>query len=261
MTSLINNFLIVRFSIKIPSDEHQMWATANKNIEEQFSIRENWFKYRVNLFEASYISFKFQTIPFKNIFLIFDISDEIFFKKYIKPKFNVVPIFDCNGNWKNTYTEQIQKICTQNVVLSRVDSDDLIDKNYVENINATIAEKNINSQDLMVIAPYGQITDGLHVQETLINVSPFINLYCPTYSGQDVYDKSHILCLQFNHAFCQDARWIQRIHGSNVDNKFREESPGFEETALMLFNRDSNGELEIDKISYPFWNVSPKYQL
>jgi len=261
MTSLINNFLIVRFSIKIPSDEHQMWATANKNIEEQFSIRENWFRYRVNLFESSYISFKFQTIPFKNIFLIFDISDQILFEKYIKPKFNVEPIFDSNGNWKSIYTKQIQKVCTHNVVLSRVDSDDLIDKNYVENINITIADKIKKNEDLMIIAPRGQITDGLHVQETLFNVSPFISLYCPSYNGQDVYDESHILCLQFNHAFSQHARWIQRVHGSNVDNKFREESPEFEAIASMLFNRDSNGEFEIDKISYPFWNSSQKSKL
>jgi hypothetical protein len=257
----MDNYLIIRFSIKYPDNAHIMWSEAEKNIANIFSDRESWFKYRADLFEASYLSFKFQTVPPKNIFLICDTADQNLFFKYIEPRFNVIPIFGSNLDWKRKYIEQILKLSSKNVVLSRVDSDDLIDKHYFENINLAISESSKNFDDLMVIAPCGQITDGKQVQQTILNLSPFLSLYCPKYNGQDVYLKSNMLCLTYKHIFCQHARWIQRVHGSNVNNKFRQESLGLEKLESMLFIRDLSGEFAIEKISHPFMNSSSVYKL
>jgi len=257
----MNNFLIVRFSIKTHLYQNQMWANANKKIEEMFPERESWFKYRATLFNETYQSFLYQTDPIKKIFLIFDEDDYLLYEKYILPKFDIIPVFDKQRDWKATYTKNILNTCSTNVVLSRVDSDDLIDKHYIENINDAIIKSKKNNNDLTVIAPCGKISDGVHYQEILWNVSPFISLYCPHYREQDVYSESHMLSLKGSHVFTQHAQWTQRIHGTNVDNKFLEERPGFNEIASVLFNEDANGELMINTISTPFLNVGAKQKI
>jgi hypothetical protein len=258
MNMMIENYMVVRFSIVMPETENIMWANATRKIAETFSDREDWFKHRADLFSKTYSTFIAQTKPLKKIILVFDHTDQVFYTKYIKPNFDIHPVFDVLGNWKDEYTNYIKDVSKTNVVISRVDSDDLIEENYVEAINQEIQRINNKNQDLIVIAPYGEICDGIFKQKIIWNVSPFTSLYCPIYKKQDIYAHSHMLSLNFTHSFAKNAHWVQRVHGTNVDNKFRYEQPGFSEMANVLFENGTDGELKINKITIPFLNAGPK---
>jgi hypothetical protein len=75
------------------------------------------------------------------------------------------------------------------------------------------------------------------------NTCPFISLFVPNYCEEDVYALSHTSSISLKHVFAPNALWTQRIHGSNVDNKFYEEKPGFKEVTSMLLSKNNDDEI------------------
>ena len=75
-----------------------------------------------------------------------------------------------------------------------------------------------------MVACDGYFTDLKQIQQVYYNCSPFISLYVRHYNGENIYDGDHTRILDRQPRIVATARWVQIIHGSNVDNRLYKRS-------------------------------------
>lgn len=213
----MKNLIITPFSLRLGSMAARAYG-AEQN-------RANWFRCRATLFNDGLLKCCLdQTIRPECLFLLMDKNDEHLYHDFIEESGGLCrPIFGDTGDARRTVEEIIRSEHPADVAISRIDSDDLVSARYFESINSCIKEARESANALdYVVATNGYLTDLSYIQNRYDPRSPFITHIFEQYDGSKIFDfKSHTAIVKKNHVQCRSAEWIQIIHGSNLQNRFR----------------------------------------
>jgi len=234
LTDIIN-VVIIRFSVRSKR------FNFLKNEEE----RNSWFIFRANMFNAYlHNCLHHQTKKPNKVYVLVDKDDKNLVGKYLNTD-NITVVY-CNNEMKY-YKEQILvDLCKnkliKNVVISRIDSDDLINKDFFHNINQQL----LFHPTKKLVVCRGYFSDLHKIQSIFYSNSPFISEYINFENNLSKYeleknlhkfslfDSCHIGQTECNQN--HSAEWIQLIHQTNISNEFADESTnlsGFYSTSLM----------------------------
>ena len=213
------NYVVIRFSLKLKSD----WG---RNAFTDVKDREAWFAMRAQIFkDYCYPSLAHQTTPAYKIFIFMDRDDTGLWEKYLALPPPFMPVFAEAGNLNNETKDLINKGPKDNVVISRIDSDDAVSFNYISCINEIAAQALANGdRKKYIVAANGFITNGETIQSIYYNSSPFVSLFVKEYSGEVIYNFNHTNILDRNPLISESAMWMQVLHGTNSYNRFRTKS-------------------------------------
>lgn len=223
----ITNVLIIQFSTRYPD-----WEKVAFNSDE--SLRTEWFKFRANLFNKGLAQcLKHQTKQVSKIYIVLDKNDVALYEAHLQDDAYLPIYFDPTKLW---FADQIKNDLivngiTEDYLVSRIDSDDLIHKDYFKNITAQIE----NNPTRLMTACTGYRSNLSQMQGVHYDNSPFMSQFFPTVSRSNsfvetlqlrtntaiiIYNFSHSKLHQMPHKKNVDAEWMQLIHGTNVCNNF-----------------------------------------
>lgn len=211
------NIVAVRFSVRNEIFERKFISSEKS--------RNRWFKFRAWLFDVSLAaSLQAQTVKPVATFLYFDVGDQELVETHFTRR-DFIPIYSTDTHEKMMGNHLIATGLTNHVVLSRIDSDDIVEKNYFAKINKLLTDYDQQGRlgdEVTVISRSGFRTNFLTIQNVLHISPPFVSQYFRSYAGQGAY---------FNHTKIGEragprinhdgAEWMQIIHGTNVANKFK----------------------------------------
>ena len=245
----LKNVVVVRFSVR------------NKTFERKFisneRSRHRWFQFRASLFEASLASsLEAQTIKPVATFLYFDVADEDLVTQHFSKK-NFIPVYATNTHEQIMGDHLMALGLTSHVVLSRIDSDDIVERNYFSKINKLLTQHHLQNtlgNEVTVVSRSGFRTNFLTMQRVLHISPPFVSQYFRNYSGQGAY---------FNHTKVNErpgnridddsAEWMQIIHGTNVANKFKAPSGKEPENKLTINESHFSSPVNFDVEWFSNW--------
>ena len=211
----IINIVIIRFSVRHPL------LTFFKNEES----RNNWFIFRSKLFN-SYLHkcLHQQTKKPNKVYFLVDNGDKNLVEKYVNID-NITVIY-CNKNmqyYENQLLVDLYKSkLTKNLVVSRIDSDDLINKDFFYNINQQL----LSHPTPRLVACNGYRSDLTNIQSLFYPNSPFMSK-CSNFENDLVKDLRRFSPFDMNHSFVDsvehtqnyNAEWIQLVHHTNICNQ------------------------------------------
>lgn len=214
----INLYVVIRFSLRYPA-----WMQSAYGQETE---RADWFAMRARLFKACVeASMQQQTVAPRRVFVLMDVADVSFWHQHLNLPKPYVPVFVSAEEAFDEVARRIAADRTKNVVISRLDSDDAIDRRYVEKITDSARDFwRLGTPKAYMVACDGYFTDLKQIQQVYYNCSPFISLYVRRYDGENIYDGDHTRILDRQPRIVATARWVQIIHGSNVDNRLYKKS-------------------------------------
>lgn len=216
-----DNYVAIRFSLRWNND----WAAKAYGDE---ASRERWFSMRADLFKTWVVpSIAAQTVQVRRVFVLMDTDDWNLWARYLDLSDPFCPVFVRGGEARQRETARlIREDGVRDVVLSRLDSDDAIAPNFLEEINRSAEQATSDApgpRPLYVVAANGFTTDLTRIQAVHYNCSPFISLYVEEYADQDIYDVEHTRILDRSPVINTTALWMQIVHGTNLLNKLHNE--------------------------------------
>ena len=253
----LHNVVVVRFSLKVA--EWRRRAFVNE------SNREAWFTYRARLFQQTlFASLCAQTKPVSAVYLLMDEDDRPLFETYLlQPLFQtqlqaqahegipspakrvapskgrvpeIRPIFSSQAPHRQVALDLLKRGPTQQLTMSRIDSDDIVARNFFEELSHDIftALQAAKTFDY-VMAAQGYKSNLKQMQRCLYGRSPFLTRYWAQLPAPDewasadnpptVYDVSHVRIREHHLLESLDAQWLQLLHGTNVANGFSKGQP------------------------------------
>lgn len=230
----IINIIIVRFSLKLSGEwERRAYGQAEN--------RRQWLEKRIFLMRKTLAkSISGQTKPPDRVFILCDEGDKSLMGKklqLIEKEWEIVFV-DRKWIFKSVF-DDIRKCNYKNIAISRIDSDDYIAKDYLENINKTIVRSFFDGEKFdYVVACNGYRTDGSRLQKLFYRVSPFITSFETNFSGLNVYSFNHEHVEEKRHIANLDAEWMQYLHGGNISNGFHGKTVSREEFYQMIGLRE-----------------------
>ena len=208
-TASISHVVVTRFSMPFP----EKWR---RKAYGEDSNRGAWLKYRADILEATLSrSLRHQTTRPIRAYLLCDPADEAFCKKNIDRDL-YKPLF-CDGRTQIIAEDLVRTGLTKRVALSRIDSDDIVGKDYFSRIDKAITEMP-DREEIWMVAVNGFRTDFKALQRLYYNCSPFLTRYVAQLRGEDVYALNHEDIVHRQHVQLHEAEWMQVIHGGNLEN-------------------------------------------
>jgi hypothetical protein len=214
MNNLITHFIFTRFNDKWDSKKDIELANG-KNINSEI-----WLKHRFELFKKYYIpSIKKQTV--KNFKIILTGS--------IKTPKNILNYFKDNNLifTENSHVEYLnnQNIKSKFLITARLDNDDFIADNFIEEI-----QKNTNINTPLLIDSKGIIFEKNQNQYYIFSYknfnSHFLSVICnPEENIRHCHETGHqsMNTLFTNKIFIDKQLWGEVVHEYNYSNKIRGE--------------------------------------
>jgi len=245
------NVVVVRFSVREKSFERKFLSNDR--------AREGWFNFRAELYEASLgASLAAQSVRPQAIFLYFDSGDAELVGKYFS-RLDFTPIFSGQDHERLMGEQVLRQGLSRQVVLSRIDSDDIVERHYFSKINSVLIEHHLRgtlAQRSMVVCRSGYRTNFIKMQRVNHVSPPFISQYFSDYSGEGAY---------FNHTklsthdtpqiLDESAEWLQIIHGTNVANKFKPSTTSDWNTRHLDVNESQFGPIQsFDPAWFQSWS-------
>ncbi|MEL4308721.1 glycosyltransferase [Joostella sp. CR20] len=250
---MFEHYIITRFNLR--KDD---WKTSKNNSPV---LTEEWLKNRFELFEKFCLpSVKFQTNTNFKWLVFFDKNTPEKYKNiittYQKEFENFVPIYvDGMSKFLPTIQEFLNKSSADYLITSRIDNDDTISINYVDEI-----QKKFDSQEYTGIDFLDgytlQVNPDIKVGKRKQAYNPFISLIEKNNNPKSVWHKTHsgwkkekkVMRVENNRI------WMSIIHFENKINEF----VGYDEVDLEhLFNEfkiDENVQNEVLKSHIPVSN-------
>lgn len=216
---MLNNYIAIRFSLRWSTE----WAMKAYGDETN---RESWFAMRSTLFKQWVVpAIAAQTVPVKRVIVFMDSDDQRLWRRYLRLSAPFSPVFVRGGEARQREMGRlIREDRARDVVLSRLDSDDAIAPNFLEEINKTVVQARAHrAGPLYVVAANGFTTDLSGIQFVHYNCSPFISVYVSHYAHEDIYDIEHTQILKRSPLINSSAIWLQVVHGTNLLNKLHNE--------------------------------------
>lgn len=239
----IQNIVVTRFSLRVAGWRHQIYFDERG--------RDAWFEYRAMLYKRTLgESLSVQTVKPAKVYLLMDTGDRALAARHF-PEMNFMPIFSLHGDYRRQIAADLERQgLVDNIAMSRIDSDDIIARNYFEKLNACILDSLRSGEPSeLFVACKGYRTNFVDVQPMYYHNGPFITRFCSKYAGETPYFQHETLG-QHAHVKDASAEWMQVIHGTNLANGFQPSN----ETSLDAFleGRQGSGVLSRRLID-PAW--------
>jgi hypothetical protein len=211
----IINVVIIRFSVR----HRRLFIFKNEE------SRDNWFIFRSKLFN-SYLRkcLHHQTKKPNKVYVLVDKGDRNLVEKYLN--IDNINVIYCNIDMRYYGNQILGDLCknklVKNLVVSRIDSDDLINKDFFYNINQQL----LLHPAPRLVACKGYRSDLTNIQSLFFTNSPFISK-CTNFGNFSVkdlcsfspHDINHDLIDSVEHTQNHNAEWIQLIHHTNICNQ------------------------------------------
>ncbi|WP_374278776.1 hypothetical protein [Azonexus sp.] len=214
MQADIVNVVVIRFSLRVKEWQSRLFFDEKS--------RESWFRYRAELYRSTLgRSLSHQTLkPFRT-YLLMDEGDRSLHEKYLGG-LDFTPIFSDRNHFQIVADDLKRLGVVDNVAVTRVDSDDIVERLYFEKINSKIRElKDVGKKSALIATCCGYRTNFLEIQSAFHCAPPFITLFRESYKGENVYSHDHREISEMEHVIDTSAEWMQVIHGTNVSNKLK----------------------------------------
>ncbi|WP_273521419.1 hypothetical protein [Rhodosalinus sediminis] len=212
-------FFITRFSLRIPEYEQKIGLTDAE--------RNEWFKYRSRIFNSATLKCAAaQTTKARRHFLLLDELDRDLYEENIATPDFLVPIFTRRDLWVEDVSARIAQDCNGPALIARLDSDDLIARDYLEMLSACAATPEVTERasregKVFLKARQGYITDLNFIQRYFHDHPSFLATYYPEFRDPLDLGGNHRFINSRNPVPCDNAEWARFVHGSNVANDFK----------------------------------------
>jgi hypothetical protein len=216
------NVVVIRFSVRKKDFERKFLPNKRG--------RDSWFKFRARLFEASIEpALSAQSVKPAAVFLYFDVEDVgLVSQSFSRMSFIPIYAFDTHEQLMGKHVLDLG--LEEHVVISRIDSDDVVERNYLLKINSLLSMRHQLGQlaeEVNVVSRSGFRTNFRKTQRVTHVSPPFVSRYFRRYAGQGAYFDHTRISEQMTPRILDDsAEWLQIIHGTNVANKFKPASRG-----------------------------------
>jgi hypothetical protein len=261
ISDTLHNVVVVRFSLKVA--EWRRRAFVNE------SNREAWFAYRARLFEQTlFASLCAQTKPVSAVYLLMNEDDWPLFETYLLQPLlqsqtqtqaqtqaqegtplpakraapgkgrvpEIRPIFSSQAPHLQVAFDLLARGPTQQLTMSRIDSDDIVARNFFEELgNDIVSALQVGKSFDYVMAAQGYKSNLKQMQRCLYGRSPFLTRYWAQLPSPNewasadnpptVYDVSHVRIRDYCLLESLNATWLQLLHGTNVANGFSKGQP------------------------------------
>lgn len=220
-TTTIFNIVIIRFSVRV----------SQLRVFKDEETRANWFIFRATLFKNYlYKCLQHQTKKPNKVYLLVDKGDQVLVERYLNlPNIDILYTNPQVRHYKQQIASDLYKSkLTKNLVISRIDSDDVINKDFFHNINQQL----LLHPKKRLVACKGYISDLTDIQSIFYPNSPFIS-ECINFENTlsdveivknlysfSLYDLGHSESVSLaEHVQNHNSEWIQLIHHNNIANK------------------------------------------
>ena len=222
----IKNVLIVQFGTRDPTWEAKAFGDP--------SNRNKWFAFRANLFNNGlHQCLLNQTKKPDKCYLFLADGDQDLYDKYLNKEL-ITPIY-CGDYNRLVFDDLYKNDILGSYVISRIDSDDLVCKDYFTNLNKqmvlypkkfTVSCKgyrsnlvDIQSAFCSVAAFTHQFIDELKFESDFLSRLYYKNSLS-TNKRLELYEFSHVDMWKIDHQQSHSTEWIQLVHGRNIHNEF-----------------------------------------
>lgn len=171
------------------------------------------------------------------VFLYFDIEDAGLVSESFS-RTNFTPIYAIDTHEQLMGRRVLDLGLEEHAVISRIDSDDIVERNYLSKINDLLSVRHQLGQlaeEVNVVSRSGFRTNFRKTQRVTHVSPPFVSRYFRRYAGQGAYFDHTRISEQMTPRIADDsAEWLQIIHGTNVANKFKPASRGSREDSAEV---------------------------
>lgn len=217
---MTRKFVGIRFSIPLPPFE----KTAKITTKEK---RDEWIRNRVNIFNK---------ITYPSLSLHEDITTFIFmggedqwaldFMSFVGDE-RFVPIFSHEFNINTMFMREVDRAVydEEKVILSRLDSDDAIHRDYFEHMDYTIF------LNRYIIQPRGIMWDEKRCTQSFNKRSQFISCFTNKKMSPFAFPHNDVLNHPHRTLNKKIPMWLTYVHGGNLANMMPtniSEEPGME---------------------------------
>lgn len=185
--------------------------------------RESWFAFRANLFEKTLLKSILDNSVHPNLIMLgFDVNDSKLVEKYIQPllhhtELKFIEIYSDNSNFGKAVTSKLLKrYKDQPLLLTRIDSDDIISKDYYQ-VFLDYAYK-INENQKYIVAADGLRTNLKIIMSVYDENPPFLALMVRNYNGEYLNVTHSEIHKKKPTIIRKRFLWIQLVHGTNQLN-------------------------------------------
>lgn len=242
-TNSIRNVVVVRFSLRV-----QAWRRRTFFDDRS---RHAWFKYRAMLYAHTLgASFAAQTVNPARVYLLMDAGDRALAERYLSDQ-RFTPVYSVNRDHHQQVAADLEREgLINNIALSRIDSDDIIARDYFEKLNVSILDSlHQGGPSRLMVACKGYRSNLVDLQAMYYHDGPFITCFCDKYAGETPYF-DHKTLRDYAHVKNVSAEWMQVIHGTNVANGFQPPNA----TSLNAFLDGQHGTAVLAKrLIDPVW--------
>lgn len=202
----IKKIVVTRFSVDYP--------TSYLNNYSQIE-REEWFKNRSKIFKLGTLESIYNNSLIPNeIICIFSEKDSHNYSEFLKDT-DVTPLFASYDTYQKVLSDYINTRYDK-VMISRIDSDDLIQQDYFEK---TLESYLITKNRYQVVVS-AIVTNLKNTNLYTFDVSPFISIFhFDNKKKVEIFSFNHHEIKNFNPSFVKTTSWLQIIHNKNLSNK------------------------------------------
>jgi hypothetical protein len=200
------HIILTRFSVDYPNSFLKDYS---------LSKRAEWFKYRALIYKLGTLkSIRSNTVLPDEIICIFSPSDKTSYHSFLQEA-NITPIFATFESYQDVLSEYINSKY-ENVLISRIDSDDLIKNDYLEKIMQSYLE----TKNEIHVVVNAIVTDLINANIYRFDVSPFITIYHKNnYGNVSIFSYNHHEVDKFSPTPIKSTSWLQIIHNGNLSNR------------------------------------------
>lgn len=237
MRTEIHNVVVVRFSLRVNAWNHRLFFDE--------AGRKDWFAFRARLYrETLGAAIHAQTVKPARVFLLMDTGDRAL-QEACFPDPGFTPIFTERKDAAAQVAREITRAgLVENVAISRIDSDDIVERSYFEKINHKIQSMlGEGREPHLIVNCKGYRSNFVQIQPMYFAVAPFITLFSKVYRGDSVYAYDHSKMNEQPHEKDATAEWLQVIHGTNVANGFKPVTA----TSLQPYLQGDRGSVALER--------------
>ncbi len=215
MPAKIHNIVVVRFSLRVAAWNHRLFFDE--------ANRADWFAFRAKLYQQTLgAAMHAQTVKPERVYLLMDAGDRHLQERYL-PAEEFTPIFTPSRESASLIASELSRDgLLDQVALTRIDSDDIVERRYFEKLNHRIqAIIDAGREPRLIVTCKGYRSNFVQIQPMYFSVAPFITLFKHRYNGDNLYGIDHSTMNDLVHDKDATAEWLQVIHGTNVANGFK----------------------------------------
>lgn len=181
----MQNVVITRFSLRMKSWKRRLFYDEH--------ARESWFAFRAELYKKTLgASLAAQEVKPVRVYLLMDTGDRELQQRYL-PSIGFTPLFTSAAeSAEKLGADLVREGLVDNIALTRIDSDDIIERAYFRKLNTTLESFASNGDDSgLVITCRGYRSNFSVIQPLYHSIAPFVTLFHKRYTREASYFFNH----------------------------------------------------------------------